>query len=210
MPKFADGVVRFQNEVFPAKQELFEQLSHGQAPEALFIACSDSRIDPAMVTQTDPGELFICRNPGNIVPPHTRHTGGTTASIEFAVSILKVQHIVLCGHTGCGAMKAAVDPELLADTAPFVSEWLDHTQEAVKVVNATGGDLDPEAREQLMLEQNVVLQMKHLEQHPSVVDAMAQGRLTVHGWIYDIKTGGVTAYDTQRQEFLPVSEFYAD
>ncbi len=209
MPKFARGVVRFQKEVFPTKQDLFEQLSQGQEPEALFIACSDSRIEPTMITQTDPGELFICRNPGNIVPPHTNHTGGTSASIEFAVAILKVPHVVLCGHTGCAAMKAAMEPELVADRA-HISEWLSYTRAAAEVVNAIGADGTPEDRERLMLEQNVVLQMKHLETHPSVAAALAKGTLTLHGWVYDIKSGAVTAYDRARKEFLPVGEYYPD
>ena len=109
MPKFAAGVVHFQNDVYPKKKELFEKLSKGQSPEALFITCSDSRIETAMITQTDPGELFICRNAGNIVPPHTTATGGMTASIEFAVAALQVPHIVICGHTECGAMKGAMN-----------------------------------------------------------------------------------------------------
>ena len=111
MPRFAAGVVRFQNNVYPEKQGLFEELSKGQSPEALFIACSDSRVETAMITQTEPGELFICRNAGNIVPPHTENTGGMTASIEYAVAVLKVPHIVVCGHTECGAMKGAMNPE---------------------------------------------------------------------------------------------------
>ena len=127
MPHFAAGVVKFQNEVYPEKKELFEKLSQGQAPEALFITCSDSRIETAMITQTEPGELFICRNAGNIVPPHTNQTGGMTASIEFAVAALKVPHIVICGHTECGAMKGAMNTDSLT-TLPHVKEWLGFTK----------------------------------------------------------------------------------
>ena len=126
MPKFAAGVIEFQNTVYPEKKELFEKLSQGQSPEALFITCSDSRIETAMITQTDPGELFICRNAGNIVPPHTTHTGGMTASIEFAVAALKVPHIVICGHTECGAMKGAMNPEGLdPDTIESTAQELE-------------------------------------------------------------------------------------
>ena len=113
MPHFAAGVVRFQNEIFPEKKDLFQKLSLGQSPEALFITCSDARIETAMITQTDPGDLFICRNAGNIVPPHTNHTGAMTASIEFALSGLNVPHIVVCGHTHCGAMKGAMNQSML-------------------------------------------------------------------------------------------------
>ena len=137
MSRFAMGVIKFQREVFPEKQELFERLSTGQSPEALFITCSDSRIETAMLTQTDPGELFICRNAGNIVPPHTNQTGGMTASIEFAIGALRVPNIVICGHTECGAMKGAMNRDGLTHL-PHVREWLGYAQGAVDIVEALG------------------------------------------------------------------------
>ncbi len=209
MPRFAAGVVRFQNDVYPEKKELFEKLSLGQNPEALFITCSDSRIETAMITQTDPGELFICRNAGNIVPPHTNHTGGMTASIEFAVAALKVPHIVVCGHTECGAMKGAMNPEGL-DGLPHVKEWLGFAKAAVDIVRETAGELSEADRMHLLLQQNVVLQLQHLRTHPAVAASMAKGALRLHGWVYDIKTGGVEAYDDVQEKFLPVSERYAE
>ena len=209
MPKFATGVVEFQNKVYPEKKELFEKLSQGQSPEALFITCSDSRIETAMITQTDPGELFICRNAGNIVPPHTTHTGGMTASIEFAVAALKVPHIVICGHTECGAMKGAMNPEGL-DTLPHVKEWLNYSRAAVAVVDEMGADLSDEERMKLLLEQNVVLQLQHLKTHPSVAARLAAGDLELHGWVYDIKTGDVSAYDEDSKSFQPVDIRYAE
>lgn len=208
MPHFAAGVVRFQTEVFPEKQELFESLAKGQSPEALFITCSDSRIETAMITQTDPGELFICRNAGNIVPPHTNHTGGMTASIEFAVAALKVPHIVICGHTECGAMKGAMHPEGL-DGLPHVREWLGYARAAVEVVNHIGANLDAPARMQMLLEQNVILQLNHLKTHPAVAARLASGELQLHGWVYDIRTGDVTAYDAASGKFVAVHEHYA-
>lgn len=208
MPKFAAGVIEFQNKVYPEKKELFEKLARGQAPEALFITCSDSRIETAMITQTDPGELFICRNAGNIVPPHTSHTGGMTASIEFAVSALKVPHIVICGHTECGAMKGAMNPEGL-DGLPHVKEWLGYSRAAVAIVDETGRDLDEDARMKLLLEQNVILQLQHLRTHPSVAARLAKGDLQLHGWVYDIKTGDVSAYDEATGHFVSVDERYA-
>ena len=208
MPKFAAGVVRFQKEVYPGKQELFEKLAHGQSPEALFITCSDSRIETAMITQTDPGELLICRNAGNIVPPHTNHTGGMTASIEFATAALQVPHIVVCGHTECGAMKGAMNPEGL-DALPHVREWLSYARAAVDVVDTLGADLDEDARMRMLLEQNVILQLQHLKTHPAVAARLAKGDLTLHGWVYDIKTGEVQAYDEQKNAFMPVEERYA-
>jgi carbonic anhydrase len=208
MPSFAQGVVKFQREVFPEKQELFEKLATGQSPEALFITCSDSRIETAMLTQTDPGELFICRNAGNIVPPHTNQTGGMTASIEFAIGALKVPNIVVCGHTECGAMKGAMNRAALT-SLPHVREWLGYAQGAVDIVEAIGAGLDPDAKMRMLLEQNVILQLQHLKTHPTVAVALAQKAVTLHGWVYDIKTGEVCAFDEATGAWLPVEERYA-
>lgn len=208
MPKFAAGVLNFQNNVFPGKESLFEKLSGGQSPEALFITCADSRIETAMITQTEPGELFVCRNAGNIVPPHTSHTGGMTASIEYAVAVLKVPHIVVCGHSGCGAMAGAMNPEGL-DGLPHVKEWLGYSKAAVDIVNATSEGLDDDAKMKALIEQNVLLQIQHLETHPTVATRIAQKNVELHGWVYDIKTGGVTAYDREQEKFILVDERYA-
>jgi carbonic anhydrase len=208
LSRFALGAIKFQREVFPEKQELFERLSIGQSPEALFITCSDSRIETAMITQTDPGELFICRNAGNIVPPHTNQTGGMTASIEFAIGALEIPHIVICGHTECGALKGAMHRERLTNL-PHVREWLGYAQGAVDIVETLGAGLDPEAKMRMLLEQNVILQLQHLKTHPTVAAALAQKAVTLHGWVYDIKTGKVSAYDETIQRWLPVEEHYA-
>ncbi len=209
MPKFAAGVVKFQQDVFPGKKALFEQLSQGQSPEALFITCSDSRIETAMITQTDPGELFICRNAGNIVPPHTSHTGGMTASIEFATAVLQVPHIVVCGHTECGAMKGAMNPEGL-ETLPHVKEWIGYSSAAVRIVDELAGDKSDEEKMAMLLEQNVILQLQHLKTHPTVAARLAKGDLELHGWIYDIKTGAVSAYDEAENCFMDVGVKYKD
>ena len=208
MPAFAAGAVRFQQEVFPQKRALFERLSKGQTPEALFITCSDSRIETAMLTQTEPGELFICRNAGNIVPPHTSQTGGMTASIEFAMAVLKVPHIVVCGHTECGAMKGAMDIDALTDL-PHVRQWLGYARAAVEVVGHIGRDRSAADRMTMLLEQNVVLQLQHLRTHPSVAARLASGEVQLHGWVYDIRTGQVAALDEATGRFLPVAKRYA-
>lgn len=209
MPHFAAGVVRFQQDVYPDKQAFFEKLSKGQSPEALFITCSDSRIETAMLTQTDPGDLFICRNAGNIVPPHSNQTGGMTASIEFAVAALKVPHIVVCGHTDCGAMKGAMNPDSLGGL-PHVREWLGHARAAVAIVDAVGGDtLSDHDRMLMLLKENVILQLLHLRTHPSVAVRLAKGDLKLHGWVYDIADGEVYALDTATNAWSRVAERYA-
>lgn len=207
MPSFIHGVIHFQDVVFPEKRALFEKLSEGQRPEALFITCSDARIETAMITQTEPGELFICRNAGNIVPPHTHHTGGMTASIEFAVAVLKVPHIVVCGHTQCGAMHGALHPESV-DGLDHVKEWLGYSRAAVSIVRELGSDTSEEARMRMLIEQNVMLQLQHLRTHPSVAASLARCTVELHGWVYDIRTGKVDAWDPLTDTFLPVGERY--
>jgi carbonic anhydrase len=209
MPHFAAGIVRFQQDIFPEKKEMFEKLSLGQSPEALFITCSDSRIETAMITQTDPGELFICRNAGNIVPPHTTHTGAMTASIEFATAALKVPHIVVCGHTDCGAMKGAMQPETL-EGLPHVKEWLSYSKAAVDIVNELGKGKSEKEKMVMLLQQNVVLQLRHLRTHPTVATRLAMGELQLHGWVYDIASGEVHAYDDSEDKFVPVSKRYEE
>ncbi len=207
MPNFVKGVIHFQDVVFPEKRAFFEKLSEGQRPEALFITCSDARIETAMITQTEPGELFICRNAGNIVPPHTHHTGGITASIEFAVAVLKVPHIVVCGHTQCGAMHGALHPESVVGL-DHVKEWLGYSKAALSIVQELGKDLAEEAQTRMMIEQNVILQLQHLRTHPSVATQLARRNIELHGWVYDIRTGQVEAYDPTTERFVPVGEHY--
>lgn len=212
IPRFAPGVLKFQRDVFPARKDFFEKLSQGQSPEALFITCSDSRIETGMMTQTDPGELFICRNAGNIVPPHTNQTGGMTASIEFASAVLEVPHIIVCGHTECGAMKSAMqlhDDSNSLDTLPHVREWLGYSRAAVDIVDALGNGKSAKDRMRMLLEQNVVLQLQHLRTHPTVALRLAQGELELHGWVYDIATGMVDVYDEAQNRFVPIDERYS-
>ncbi|MBB4658323.1 carbonic anhydrase [Parvularcula dongshanensis] len=207
MPRIAAGVVKFQQEAFPKRRELYDQLSTGQEPEALFITCSDSRISPNLMTSTEPGEIFIVRNAGNIVPPHTLHTGGTTATIEYAVAALKVKHIVVCGHTGCGAMAGAMAPETLGGL-PHVAEWLAYARAAVQTVQELGQGKSDEEKMRLLIEQNVLLQLTHLKTHPYVAAALAAGRVQLHGWVYDIASGEVVAWDENDERFEPVAERY--
>jgi carbonic anhydrase len=206
MPNIVKGVVKFQKSVFPEKEDLFGTLANGQKPETLFITCSDSRISPSLLTQSDPGELFICRNAGNIVPPHMKHTEGMTASIEYAVAVLNVKHIVVCGHSGCGAMIGALNPESTKEL-PHVSEWLNFSQAAVHVMKEKGKNLSEKDQIDLLIKENVILQLQHLKTHPHVASRLATGKINLHGWIYDIKSGSIDVYDDQ---FYPVKDFYSE
>ncbi|OFC68902.1 carbonic anhydrase [Alteromonas confluentis] len=209
MDHVISGVAKFQRDVYPEKKETFKKLATGQNPEVLFITCADSRIDPNLVTQTDPGELFICRNAGNIVPPHSNQTGGMTASIEFAVAALGVSHIVVCGHTDCGAMKGALNPEKL-DSLPHVKEWLGHCRCATEVVKEKhGGELNADSLAEVTKE-NVLQQMQHLKTHPAVAAKLATKAVQLHGWVYDIETGMVHCYDPETDSFKEMEQAYAE
>ena len=209
LDKIAAGVMKFQRGAFKERRDLFSRLAEGQSPEALFITCSDSRIDPNLLTQTDPGELFICRNAGNIVPPHTNHTGAMTASIEYAVGALQVPHIIICGHSGCGAMKGAMEPKGL-EGFPHVREWLGYARAATLIADRKGAALGKKARLDLLIKENVLVQIAHLKTHPYVAARLSSGETKLHGWVYDIGTGEVLAYDEKSNAFAPVSELYSE
>jgi carbonic anhydrase len=203
MNKILAGVARFQNEVYPTQRALFQKLARGQQPDALFITCADSRVNPSLITQTEPGELFICRNAGNIVPPHGGMTGGMTASIEYAVAALNIPHIIVCGHSHCGAMKGVMYPETTKGL-PHITDWLTYSQAALHVVDATSPGLDEDERMQALIEQNVLAQIRHLETHPHVAARLASGKIQLHAWVYEIESGQVLAYDEQRRRFAPL------
>jgi carbonic anhydrase len=194
--KFLEGISHFQKHVYPEHQELFEELASGQRPEALFITCADSRIDPCLLTQTKPGQLFICRAIGNIVPPYPDKVGGVSATIEYAVGILRVPEVIVCGHTDCGVMRGALHPEALHDY-PNVSAWL-------RYADVQHREASPSAEFLLALtEHNVAAQLKNLCTHPSVAARLAAGDLQLHGWVYHIGSGLVTTYSPDTGRFEP-------
>jgi len=200
-----DGVARFRADVFPHQQALYSRLAgDGQQPKALVISCSDSRVVPELITQCGPGELFVCRNAGNIVPPYTLTSGGVSAAIEYAVVALGVRDIVVCGHSKCGAMSGLLHPDHLTEM-PNVASWLRHAEAARSIVcTAYPADItEAEAIRALALE-NVSCQLNNLRGHPSVAARLAAGRLTLHGWFFDIKSGTILALDGETGRFTDV------
>jgi carbonic anhydrase len=196
--KLLGGVSHFREHVYPQHRDLFEELALGQRPEALFITCADSRIDPCLLTQTKPGELFICRVIGNIVPRYPALPGGVSATIEYAVGVLRVPEVIVCGHTDCGVMKGALNPQALTDFAS-VSAWLQFADIDLREANPS-----PEFLLRLT-ERNVVAQLKNLRTHPAVAARLEQGDLKLHGWVYHIGPGMVTAYNEANDSFeVPV------
>lgn len=206
MQKLIDGIHRFKREQFSEDQRLFETLVEGQHPLALFITCSDSRIDPTLLTQTKPGELFIQRTAGNIVPPYGSVQGGEAATIEYAVSVLNVRDIVICGHSHCGAMAGLLDPDSI-EKLPAVKAYLQHAEATRRIVDENYEHLsDPTNRLTLTVEENVLVQLESLRTHPSVAAAVGRGELKLHGWVYKFETGEVFTFDPEEGQFMPLSE----
>jgi carbonic anhydrase len=194
------GVAKFQADVYPAQREMFERLRHKQEPLALFVTCADARVVPNLFTQTDPGEIFIERNPGNMVPPYVDFVGGVTAGVEYAMLALKVPLVVVCGHTDCGVMKALLDPAK-AEDMPGVQKWMSHgfpaRDRALREL--------PYARHEEQLrrvtEDNVLEQIENLKTHPSVRKRLRYGEVEVRGWVYDIGDGSIREANLETGEF---------
>lgn len=213
MDHIVRGVLDFRKNVYPEHKDLFGALADSQNPDVLFFTCSDSRIDPNMVTGSHPGDLFICRNAGNVIPPHSNETGGMTASIEYAVAVLNVRHIIVCGHTDCGAIKGALDIPALKGL-PHVKEWLGHCRSAMEIVRERHGidgdaPLDPKYLNEA-IEENVLQQVQHLRTHPVVAAKLATGKIEIHGWVYDIKSGRIRCCGRDSIEFKDFDDYYAD
>ncbi|MFI1367557.1 carbonic anhydrase [Streptomyces griseochromogenes] len=187
MHDLAEGVARFQRHVFPAKEGLFAHLAGHHDPHTLFISCSDARVVPELITDSEPGELFVIRTAGNLVPAYTPGSDGVAASIEYAVAVLGVRDIVVCGHSACGAMTALARHHDLSG-APAIAGWLRHA-DASPAGTTTVGDIDA------LVRQNVLAQLTNLATHPSVARALAERTVTLHGWVYDIPTGRVDDLD---------------
>ncbi|MFF2503784.1 carbonic anhydrase [Streptomyces sp. NPDC058067] len=189
MHDISDGLARFRRDVFPAKAGLFAQLATTHRPTTLFIGCSDARVVPELITQSEPGELFVIRTAGNLVPAYTSGPDGVAASIEYAVAVLHVSEIVVCGHSSCGAMTALAEGHDLS-AAPVVSDWLRHA-DAAQARAAAGPATTGSGRVAALVRANVSAQLQNLATHPAVARALANGTLTLHGWVFDIATGAV-------------------
>jgi len=206
LERLKEGILQFQNEVYPSQAETYRKAaSEPQRPSTLIVTCADSRIDPELITQSGPGELFVTRNIGNLVPAYGEMMGGVSAVVEYAVSALKVKHIAVCGHSDCGAMKALLHPESLESMAT-VKRWMRNAEAAVSVADSLAvPDEKPSERLRRLTEENVLLQVQHLRTHPSVAGAAARGELTLSGWVYDIGTGHVRISENGERAFHAVT-----
>ncbi|MGD2207696.1 MAG: carbonic anhydrase [Anaerolineae bacterium] len=192
--KILGGIGFFQSH-FLDNLDLFERLAtEGQSPEVLWFGCSDSRVVPELITGAEPGDLFVTRNVANIVPPYGTGEMGVGAVVEYAVLHLHVAHVVVCGHTDCGGIKA-LDAQLDLSREPHIARWLEHARPAQTKVEASG--LPEEERHLATVRENVLLQLEHLRSYDPVRDAERVGSLTLHAWVYHLETGIVEAHDAQ-------------
>lgn len=210
MYDLAEGVQRFQKEVFPGQAELFERLATTHRPTALFIGCSDARVVPELITQRAPGELFVIRTAGNLVPAYAPGADGVAASIEYAVGVLDVTDVIVCGHSGCGAMTSlALSHDLTG--LPAVASWLRHAEAArSRTTAAADSAKEVDGTEEAdkvaaLVRGNVLSQLANLATHPSVARALTRNTVTLHGWVYDIGTGAIDELDAATGRFTALA-----
>lgn len=206
MKQLIQGLQQFVKTVHSVEAKLFETLSKGQDPDVFFISCSDSRVDPNLITQSKPGELFVLRNAGNIIPPYRAQAeGGEAATLEYAIAVLKVKDIIICGHSDCGAVKGLLNPKAVEHLS-MVSRWLQYGETTRRIVSDTYGDLKEEELLEKAVEVNVLVQLDHLRTHPFVASGLARGTLRLHGWVFDILHGHVLAFDSSAGRFTVLGD----
>jgi carbonic anhydrase len=203
MDRLIEGHKRFLAEAFPARRGQFHLLAEGQKPETLFVTCADSRIVPDLILQTQPGDLFLCRNAGNVIPRAGEPAGGVSATIEYAVQVLRVRHLIVCGHSDCGVIRALMSPNAL-EGLPSVRDWLQHVEPAWEHVDEVERNAGELTRHTALAHANVLAQLENLRTHAYIRQAETEGRLLVHGWYYDILSGRIEHYDEQAKRFLPL------
>jgi carbonic anhydrase len=200
--RIIDGLSEFHDNYFPTHRELFEQLSHGQTPDILLITCADSRIDPFLITRSQPGDLFIMRNVGNIIPTYNTFNNAEGAGIEYAIQALNIKDIVVCGHTHCGAMKGLLQIGSLSQQMPLVYDWLKRYAEPTRrLIEDNYQDCPPDKLLRITIEQNVLTQIESLQTYPIVRSRQHACKLTLHAWVYEIESGEVYAYDANVGQF---------
>jgi carbonic anhydrase len=202
MKKLISGLRDFRNSYVSTHLELFDQLSEGQTPSVLFITCSDSRLAPSLMTNTDLGDLFVIRNAGNIIPPFGAANGGEGAAIEYAIHALGIEQIVVCGHSHCGAMKGLLQIGNLEEQMPLVYNWLRHADATRRLVADNYADYEGEELLEITIAENVLTQIENLKTYPVVRSKMYQGKLNIYGWVYYIETGEVLAYDPETRTYM--------
>ncbi len=209
MLKLIEGIHKFRQDELGRYQALFRRLSReGQNPHTLFITCSDSRVLAELITQSQPGDLFVVKNVGNIVPPSNvkGSTNSTAAAIEFAVETLGVSDLVVCGHSQCGAMAALLQPPPRKAGMPHLQEWLNVASPVKKLIERNYSHLSDQEKLHAAAEENVLFALENLHTYPAVAKRLKAGTLRLHGWYFKIATAEMFAYDPSSQQFQPIEK----
>lgn len=211
MRQLITGIREFQSSYYQQHRDLFAELGHGQSPRVLFITCSDSRIDPNLIVNAGPGELFVIRNAGNIIPPYGSANGGEGASMEYALQALDIDQVIICGHNHCGAMKGLLKLNKLQEDLPLVYDWLKHTEATRRILKDNYSSCEGDELIEIAVMENILTQIDNLETYPIVRSRLQQGRLNIYGWLYEIETGEVKAYNSTTEQFeAPQSQLYPE
>jgi len=208
--KLIRGIIEFRKNVLDEYRETFAKLALGQSPDTLFIACSDSRVVPNLFASTNPGDLFVVRNIGNIIPPfigthHENFDESIAAAIEFAVLILKVSYIIVCGHSECGAMQALMRSKPNNET-PHLEHWLQHAKTALNPLQDYPPSSSKIAPHNHLSQINILQQIAHLKTYPSVKQRLEDKTLSIYGWWFDIAHADVYAYENDLKKFVLIDE----
>ncbi len=203
MKELIKGLREFRTNYVSKHWELLEQLAHGQKPRVLFITCSDSRISPNLLTQTDLGELFVIRNAGNIIPPYGAANGGEGATVEYAIHALGIEQIIICGHSHCGAMKGLLKLNKLQEDMPLVYDWLRHAEATRRLIKENYSGYNDDELLEIAIAENVLTQIENLKTYPVIHSRIYQGKLKIYAWVYHIETGEVLAYDPDTHSYIP-------
>ncbi len=204
MKKLFDGVKEFSKKEFKKNKELFKRLSKSQQPHTLFIGCSDSRIVPGLITKSLPGELFVIRNIANVVPYYHASSEylSTTSAIEYAVLVLNIKNIIICGHSNCGGCRALFMSDNELEKIPHTRKWLDLVKNVKEKVENISEDLkDKNDIEWLVEQENIIEQMNHLLSYPFVEERFKKGKINIYGWYYHIGRGAVYNYNVKTKIF---------
>jgi carbonic anhydrase len=208
MQRLIEGVHKFRSDAFGNYRKLFRKLSQeGQNPHTLFITCSDSRVLAELITQSKPGDLFVVKNVGNIVPPANVRgdTNSTAAAIEFAVETLRVNDIVVCGHSQCGAISALLDIKPVSDSTPHLRDWLKLASPVLETLRKDYAHLHGTSeRETAAAEENVLFALDNLHSYSCVQERLMNGSLRLHGWFFKIATAELFAFDPESRQFSPL------
>ena len=203
MQKLISGHQFFHSHVFPERCDQFHLLAEGQEPEVLFLTCADSRIVPDLILQTQPGDLFLCRNAGNVIPRSGEPAGGVSATVEYAVQVLRIRHLIICGHSDCGVIRALMHPESL-EGLDTVKDWLQHVEPAWQYVDEVERHANELTRQTALAHANVLVQIDNLHSHSYIQQALRENRLEIHGWYYDILSGRIERYEAASKRFVPL------